>query len=718
MLIFFKSLKFQIFFLYFCFTTAAFCVECNQFDIAKPNEDIIIPDRFRALEEDTKERKEWLKFQNQKTDEWISENASVEKEFWEKNVFIPMFEKEQRLVWVQLENGYTLETMDRGLNLPNEVVLKKDGEEIKTILSTKEMKGKSHYSTTKLWTSPKRNYVLANMVKDGSIDTTDIYVIDLSKNNGEVVEKLESVGDYGVTWLAEDVFVYRKRVSDDEFINLSHKINTDQQLDNSVKETILASESGNEERILSGSDRIFNDLAFNSYGSKYLVRHKKQKSIITSLVDGGSYEFDFRVFSFVNENDDFIYVSRKKKNGWQEVVSFKKIKGATEHIQLEEGQVLKTRQGNREGFYNLNDEIAISYSKGHQSWVNIYSLEGELIKEVKVPSCCALTGLKKTEEGLYEFKFTSRVKKSQKFLYDLKAARFKEYNIESKMMTDENGIEFVNTFIFPASEDGKSVPTRIVHRKDLKLDGKNPAFVEGYGGFGVPGYLKARYQTEHKVFLDNGGVYVAPALRGGNELGEQWHRDAQFENKINTFHDGAAVLREIARLGYTNAKQIAITGTSNGGLWAAGMAMLYGRLFALAIPINGVYDLAGKDIFDRLYGTGWSYEYGTMRLVRFFYSLMKISPYHLAQESGEYPMMLMIGGNSDSRVRNFHTYKFVAAAQSSQQADNPILYYNLDNAGHWPHNQPLHDFIAIDTNARLWGIMSKAIGLKITEKAK
>ena len=238
--------------------------------------------------------------------------------------------------------------------------------------------------------------------------------------------------------------------------------------------------------------------------------------------------------------------------------------------------------------------------------------------------------------------------------------------------------DFVTEQIFFESKDGTRVPMFVSHKKGLKLDGNNPCYLYGYGGFQIN--LTPSFSTSAIMFMEQGGVFCVVNLRGGSEYGEAWHKAGMLENKQNVFDDFIAAAEHLIANGYTSSRKLAIAGGSNGGLLVGACEVQRPDLYAVCLPAVGVMDMLRFHKFT--IGYGWVVEYGSSDDKEQFEYLYKYSPLHNIRDGVRYPATLITTGDHDDRVVPAHSFKFAAQMQHSQAGNAPILIRIETNAGH------------------------------------
>lgn len=244
---------------------------------------------------------------------------------------------------------------------------------------------------------------------------------------------------------------------------------------------------------------------------------------------------------------------------------------------------------------------------------------------------------------------------------------------------DFNPEDFVSKQVFYRSKDSTRVPMIITHKKGLELNGKNPTLLYGYGGFNIS--LTPGFSTSNAVWLEQGGVYAVPNIRGGGEYGKTWHDAGTKMNKQNVFDDFIAAAEYLVREGYTSPEFLAIRGGSNGGLLVGAVMTQRPDLMKVALPAVGVLDMLRYHTFTA--GAGWSYDYGTSEdSPEMFEYLKGYSPLHNIRPGVSYPATLVTTADHDDRVVPAHSFKFAATLQEHQAGQNPVLIRIETKAGH------------------------------------
>lgn len=306
-----------------------------------------------------------------------------------------------------------------------------------------------------------------------------------------------------------------------------------------------------------------------------------------------------------------------------------------------------------------------------------YDYDGKLIREVKLPGVGSVGGNngKKEDTEVY-YTFTNYITSGSIYKYDIKKGSSELFR---KSKIDFNSDNYISVQVFYTSKDGTKVPMIITHKKGIKLDGNNPTILYGYGGFNIS--LTPGFSITNAVWMEQGGVYAVPNLRGGGEYGKEWHKAGTKLKKQNVFDDFIAAAEYLIENKYTSKDFLAIRGGSNGGLLVGATMTQRPDLMKVALPAVGVLDMLRYHTFTA--GAGWAYDYGTSEDNKEMFDYLKgYSPLHNVKEGVEYPATLVTTGDHDDRVVPAHSFKFAAELQSKQSGKNPTLIRIETDAGH------------------------------------
>jgi len=302
-----------------------------------------------------------------------------------------------------------------------------------------------------------------------------------------------------------------------------------------------------------------------------------------------------------------------------------------------------------------------------KSEIRIFSLAGEEQGTLDLPGIASIAGMSGREHGKELFyDVSSPLVASTVVRYDI-AGKTSSIFDAGKPAFDPSAYE--TRQVFYASRDGTPVPMFITARKGLVQDGSNPAWLYAYGGFSIS--VPPHYRPDLPAWLEMGGIFAQPALRGGAEYGEEWHLAGMFEKKQNVFDDFIAAAEYLINEKYTSTDRLVIEGRSNGGLLVGAVLTQRPELFAVAIPTVGVLDMLRFDRFTG--GAAWAMEYGSSQDPDQFGYLFRYSPLHNLKPGMAYPATLVVTADHDDRVVPSHSYKFAAALQAAQGGAKPVL---------------------------------------------
>lgn len=316
------------------------------------------------------------------------------------------------------------------------------------------------------------------------------------------------------------------------------------------------------------------------------------------------------------------------------------------------------------------------YMKDALSNIKQYDYTGKLVREVTLPGLgtASMGGAKKDEKDVY-FSFTNYITPGSIYKYNPETGASEVY-VTPKI--DFNPENYESKQVFYTSKDGTKVPMIITHKKGLKLDGNNPAMLYGYGGFNVS--ITPNFSISNAVWMEQGGIYAVPNLRGGGEYGKKWHDAGTQMKKQNVFDDFIAAAEYLIANKYTSSDYLAIAGGSNGGLLVGACMTQRPDLFKVALPAVGVLDMLRYHTFTA--GAGWAYDYGTAEQSKEMLDyLLGYSPVHNVKETS-YPATMVTTADHDDRVVPAHSYKFIAELQAKQQGTNPVVIRIDKSAGH------------------------------------
>lgn len=427
---------------------------------------------------------------------------------------------------------------------------------------------------------------------------------------------------------------------------------------------------------------------------KYRVSYKdlsKPDSKVIDLIDNFDAGYDFidnvgTVFYFSTDRNApkkrivAIDVSKPQESNWKEIVA-------------EKGETLS-------GADIINNQLVLEYLKDARAVVRVHDLKGKPVREIKLPgigSVGGLSGKRGDTETFYSF--TGFTTPTTIYRLNMKTG---ESSVFRQPKVDFNPADYETRQQFFTSKDGTRVPMFIVSKKGLKLDGQNPTYLYGYGGFNIsmtPGFSPANL-----AWMEMGGVYVVANLRGGGEYGEAWHQAGTKLQKQNVFDDFIGAAEWLIANKITSPQKLAIGGGSNGGLLVGAAMTQRPELFGAALPAVGVMDMLRFHKFT--IGWAWTSDYGSSENPDEFKALVKYSPLHNLKPGTCYPATMVTTADHDDRVVPAHSFKFAAAAQAAQAGAAPVLIRIETKAGHGAGKPTTKQ---IEEVADRWGFLAREL---------
>ena len=403
------------------------------------------------------------------------------------------------------------------------------------------------------------------------------------------------------------------------------------------------------------------------------------------------------------DGGDFAHYVRNRAGQWQQVTHFeygiKRVKfGRDDALYLlsrknaPRGKVLRLPlaasdlaratvaapegRGTVQEFAPSDHGLYVSRLLGGPSALAYYPRGSTRAREIPIPPVSSVSGLDSWQGDEVVFGNVSYVKPFAWFTYDPTANAVRRTALAMTSPVDFEDIEVAREFA--VSQDGTKVPVNILHKKGLKRDGRNPAWLYGYGGYGIsltPGFDSAR-----RIWFDAGGVYAVANLRGGGEYGEQWHKAGNLTHKQHVFDDFIAAAEHLIQRRYTNPSKLGAEGASNGGLLMGAFLTQRPDLARAVVARVGIHDMLRVELDAN--GQFNITEFGTVRDPEQFKALYAYSPFHRVRDGVKYPAVLLTTGENDGRVNPAQSRKMAARLQAATGSDRPILFRSTASAGH------------------------------------
>ena len=632
-----------------------------------------IQDPYRWLEDDlSEETMDWVNNQNKTTFNYLN---SIPYKRNIKKRLEQIWNYEKRTSPFN-EGDYTYYYKNNGLQNQYVVYRKKDSEDEEVFLDPNSFSEDGTISLTGLDFSKNGNLV-SYSISEGGSDWRKVVVMD-TETKEIISDTLTNIKFSGISWKNNEGFFYSSydKPEGSELSEMTdnhklyyHKLNTDQNQD----KLIFGGKSTDKYRYVSSSVSEDNKYLFITAsnltdGNKLFVMNLTKDSNKIEVVSDDETTDDY----VIETDGNTFYISTNSNAPNKKLVRTKYNRLNQKYwidVIPETENVLNISVG---GGYFFAEYYLDAISDLSQ-----YDYNGKLIRKLDLPGLGSFSGLwgKKEQKELY-FSFSNYYIPTSIYSYNPEKG---DSSLFWKSDIRFNSSEYISKQIFYESKDGTKVPMIITHKKNIKLNGKNPTILYGYGGFNIsrtPGF-----SVTNAIWMDLGGVYAVPNIRGGGEYGKEWHNAGTKLNKQNVFDDFIAAAEYLISSNYTSSDHLAIRGGSNGGLLVGAVMTQRPDLMKVALPAVGVLDMLRYHKFTA--GAGWAFDYGTSEeSEEMFEYLLGYSPIHNVEENVEYPATLVTTGDHDDRVVPAHSFKFAAHLQDKQIGKNPVLIRIEKDAGH------------------------------------
>ena len=632
-----------------------------------------VADPYRWLEDDrSAETEDWVQRQNELTFSYL-EDIPFRDDLKNRLTSLWNYEK---LGTPFREGDYTYFYKNDGLQNQSVVYRQLEDDQQEVFLDPNKF---SEDGTTSLagLSFSRDGSLAAYSISEGGSDWRKVIVMDAIRR--EIVEDtLRDVKFSGISWKGNEGFYYSSydkpegselSAKTDQHKVYYHKVGTSQKEDQLVfggtpeeKHRYIGARVTEDDRYLvisasnttSGNKLFIRDLESPDSGMIPILQHEDSDSYVIENV--GSRLYIVTNLNAPNQKIVTVDAADPGPENWADFIP-------------ETENVLSPSTGG--GFF-FAEYMVDALSKVLQ-----YDYDGNLIREVELPGPGSAGGFsgKKEEKELY-FRFTNYNTPGSSYKFDVDSG---QYELHWKPDIDFDPEQYESRQVFYTSGDGTRIPMMITFKKGLELNGKNPTILYGYGGFNVS--LTPSFSTTNAIWMEQGGVYAVPNIRGGGEYGKQWHIAGTKTSKQNVFDDFIAAAEYLIAEGYTSSEYLAIRGGSNGGLLVGAVMTQRPDLMKVALPAVGVLDMLRYHTFTA--GAGWSYDYGTSEESPEMFEYLKgYSPLHNIREGVSYPATLVTTADHDDRVVPAHSFKFAATLQEHHQGQNPVLIRIETNAGH------------------------------------
>ena len=633
-----------------------------------------VEDPYRWLEDDrSKETADWVTRQNEVTFGYLDQ-IPYRKDLKDRLTKIWNYEK---IGTPFTEGDYTYFYKNDGLQNQSVLYRKKGTDtEAEIFLDPNTFSEDGTVSLAGL-SFTKDGSLTAYSISEGGSDWRKIIVIE-TENKTQVGDTIVDVKFSGISWKKSEGFYYSSydkpdgselSAKTDQHKLYYHKLGTPQRQD----QLVFGGKDGEKHRYIGGSvsddgNFLFISASNTTSGNKLFIQDLRVPNgaieTILGHEDSDTYPID-NVGDRLVITTDLGAPNRKVVRATYPNLSPESWTDLIPEIE----NVLSVNTG---GGYLFAEYMVDALSKAYQ-----YDYNGKLVREVALPGLGSVGGLggKKDATTIY-YSFTNYNTPSSSYTYNVEDGTSELYWSPD---IDFDPDQYISEQVFYTSKDGTKVPMMITYKKGLIKDGKNPTLLYGYGGFNIS--LTPSFSTANAIWMELGGVYAVPNLRGGGEYGKEWHKSGTQLEKQNVFDDFIAAGEYLIESGYTSSDFLAIRGGSNGGLLVGATLTQRPDLMKVALPAVGVLDMLRYHTFTA--GAGWAYDYGTAEDSKEMFDYLKgYSPVHNVKEGVQYPATLVTTGDHDDRVVPAHSFKFAAELQDKQSGALPTLIRIETDAGH------------------------------------
>lgn len=656
-----------------------------------------VEDPYRWLEDDRSAKTgEWVKSENQVTSQYLSGIASRDKikarltELWNYNKQSAPFKK----------GNFYFCFRNNGLQNQNVLYIKKDlKDDGEVLLDPNKLSGDGTVSLSGLSIS-KNGKTLAYGISKAGSDWVEIHFRDIALKK-DLPDVINWVKFSDISWKANGIYYSRYDELGGSALseaNRFHKVYFHQLGTKQDKDQLIFEDKNNGDynfgaSVTDDENYLVLTISKSTSGNQLMVKNLTDpKSRFVTVCD--NFDSDNQVIDNIGKT---FYLHTNAQAPKYKLVSFTLDAPAPDAWKT----ILPETADLMQGVRFCNNKIVADYLQDVTSKLLCYTVDGRFEKEIRLPGLCKLNSFNSDKK--YDFAFYSIVQfnaPEQTFYLETKTWESSLYfKPDCKFASDE----YLTEQVFFTSKDGTKVPMFITRKKGLVMNKETPCFVYGYGGFNIS--IAPEFRVDRTLFLEAGGIYCVPSLRGGGEYGEQWHTAGIKCQKQNVFDDFIAACEFLVSKKWTSYKKIAIHGRSNGGLLIGAVMTQRPDICRVAIPAVGVLDMLRFHRFT--IGRAWTYDYGCSENPGEFHCLYRYSPLHNVKSS-RYPCTLVLTGDHDDRVVPAHSFKFAATLQEKNKGDNPVLIRIDVNAGHGAGKPTAKQ---IDEFADMWAFTFHNLGM-------
>lgn len=630
-----------------------------------------VSDPYRWLEDDrSTETAAWVKAQNEVTFAYLDKipyRNQLKEQLQEKWNY-------EKIGAPFVEGAYTYYYKNDGLQNQS-VLYRKDNNGKEEVFLDPNTFSKDGTTSLADVSFTEDGSLVAYAISEGGSDWRKVIVLNTA-DKSVVGQTLVDVKFSGLSWYKNEGFYYSSydkpdgselSAKTDQHKLYYHKLGTSQK----------------EDRV------VFGDKTKRRYVGGYVTDDQKYLVITTANATSGNelYLCDLSVenapvkvvvpgfdndYTIVDSKDGKLYILTNRN------APTKKLMVAdVNNLDMSKWRVLIPEDPNVMDLSKAGGYFFAHYMKNAVSVVRQFDYKGTLIREIQLPGLGTASGFgdKKDAKELY-YSFTNYITPGTIYKMDIASGKSEVYQ---KPKVKFNTEDYISVQLLYYSKDGTTIPMMVTYKKGIKLDGTNPTMLYAYGGFNVS--LTPSFSVATAVWLENGGIYAVPNIRGGGEYGKKWHDAGTKMQKQNVFDDFIAAAKYLINEKYTSSEKLAIRGGSNGGLLVGATMTQRPDLMKVALPAVGVLDMLRYHTFTA--GAGWAYDYGTAEDSNEMFQYLKAySPVHNVKAGVSYPATMITTGDHDDRVVPAHSFKFAAELQAKNSGTNPMLIRIDVNAGH------------------------------------
>ncbi|MBL4624472.1 MAG: S9 family peptidase [Flavobacteriales bacterium] len=544
----------------------------------------------------------------------------------------------------------------------------------------------------------------AYMVSKAGSDWKEVFVLNIVTGK-KLDDNIKWVKFSGMNWQGDGFYYarYDEPKEGDEFSasNLNHKVYYHKLATSQNEDKLIMQNRAHPNwnfGISTSDDGAFEFLWISESTSGYQLAFRK----------AGTTEFTYldttfnHEFSIINNIEDMLYISTNVGAPNNKLVCVDANNPDVKNWKV----IIPETESVLQRVTICGDKFIAQYLVDVSTQLSVFDKEGNNLGEIKLPGIGIVGSFNssaKSDKAFYSF---------ENYTTPLSVYKFDVSTLESTLYwqpkIDFNPDDYQCDKVFYTSKDGTKIPMFITYKKGMKMDGSNPTFLYGYGGFNIS--KTPTFSVENTVFLENGGIYCVASIRGGGEYGAEWHKSGTKLQKQNVFDDFIGAAEYLIAEKYTSSDKLAVHGRSNGGLLIGAIMTQRPELFQVCLPKVGVLDMLRYHQFT--IGRAWAVDYGLSENEEEFRYLYKYSPLHNVK-AADYPATMVQTGDHDDRVVPAHSFKFAATLQEKNTGDNPMLIRVDVNAGHGS-GKPVS--MQIDEFGDTWAFVFHHLGMDIKDK--